>query len=142
MRAFLKRSKLANSMVTLKSLFKAWKGRKNMDKNFGHRLTVLLQGIRNVNTRQSFDLIKRYALIKQMRGNKHRSAAMKKVQRCLANHSEFKLRAYFDKMLQWRDRCRTRDARMRAALNNVSTARLRCAFLKWKHKSNQITVYL
>mmetsp|Transcript_33490 Transcript_33490/g.39343 ORF Transcript_33490/g.39343 Transcript_33490/m.39343 type:complete len:145 (-) Transcript_33490:1145-1579(-) len=136
MRAFLRRSKFVRAGITLRSTFRAWKQLKTNEKNFGHRLTVLMEGIRNVNTQSAFDMIKRYAAERTTRGGKNRDKGIAKMQRCLGNFSEFRLRAYFNKMCSWRDRCRAREAKMRAALKNMSVAHIRSAFENWKNKAH------
>ena len=50
MRGFLRRSKFVKSAASLRRTFNGWRQLKNNEKNFGHRLTALLEGIRNVNT--------------------------------------------------------------------------------------------
>ena len=56
-----------------------------MDKSMGYRVTILMEGIRNVNTQSAFDMIKRYAAEKYRRDDKHKGIAMGKFERCLAN---------------------------------------------------------
>ena len=99
MRAFLKRSSCLRAAITVKSVFSAWRVQKCMDKNLGHRLTALLEGIRNVNTQQAFDMIKRYAIERKSLNGQHRSKSLAKVQKCLSTYTEFKLRAAF---IKWR----------------------------------------
>ena len=61
--------------------------------------------------------------------------------RACENYTETKLRAYFNKMRQWRDRCNTRDVKMRTAMCNMSNARTRSAFMTWKDKALQEAIY-
>ena len=136
MRGFLRRSKFVKSKASLRRTFNAWRRLKNNEKNFGHRLTALLEGIRNVNTQQAFDMIKRYAAERYIRGGKNKDKSLAKVQRCLMNQAEFSLRAYFNKLRQWRDRCNTRDTRVNTALRNMQVGYLRSAFLRWKDKAH------
>ena len=62
--------------------------------------------------------------------------------RACKNFAEGKLRAYFMKMRQWRDRCNARDKKMKTALCNMSNARTRSAFLTWKDKALQVAIHL
>ena len=79
MRGFLRRSKFVKSAASLRRTFNGWRQLKNNEKNFGHRLTALLEGIRNVNTQQAFDMIKRYAAERHVRGGKNKDKSLVKV---------------------------------------------------------------
>ena len=52
--------------------------------------------------------------------------------RACENYTEGKLRSYFNKMRQWRDRCNTRETKMKVALSNMKNARIRSYYLQWK----------
>ena len=58
------------------------------------------------------------------------------------NYNETKLRAFFYKWRQYRDRCNTRESRMRKALCNLSNNRIRSYFLNWKNQAHVTAIYL
>ena len=80
-------------------------------------------------------MIKRYAAEKNSLNGENKSKAEKALIRCFSNYNEGKLRAYFNKMRQWRDKCLTRDRKMKTALCSLQVKGFRSYFLKWKDEA-------
>jgi len=100
-----------------------------------------VEALRNVARQSTFDLIKRYAAERHSLQGEHKARGRVKLIRAVENFNETKLRAYFNKMRQWRDRCNTRDKQLRTALANMSVSHLRSCFFNWKDKTAQVSVH-
>ena len=136
MQAFMKRADFIKRAITIKACFNAWSKRKTRDKSMAGRVTALMEGLRNVNSQQAFDMIRRYASEKGKRQIKHKNKALAKMERCLENTIEFRLRYFINKWRQFKDRCVTRESKMRKAVNHMDNAHLRSAFENWKNKAH------
>ena len=101
-----------------------------------------MASLQNFNQQSAFDLIKRYAAEKNSRNGRKKEGGKALMIRAFANYNETKLRAYFNKMRQWRDKCVTREVKMRTAFSHLSSSSLRSYFLNWKDKAHQSTVHL
>jgi len=55
--------------------------------------------------------------------------------RAIANFNEGRIRVYFNKMRQWKDRCNIRNTKARIALMRLSGISLRSYFFNWKTKA-------
>lgn len=142
MRAFLKRGKFVKKQMNLRSAYLAWKQENRNERAMSNKVHAVMENLRNLSCQSGFDMIKRYALEKHsQRGNNKVKAHAMMVRAC-NNFAEGKLRAYFMKMRQWRDRCNARDVKMKTALCNMSNARTRSAFLTWKDKALQVAIHL
>ena len=136
MQAFMKRADFIKRAITIKACFNAWSKRKTRDKSMAGRVTALMEGLRNVNSQQAFDMIRRYASEKGKRQIKHKNKALAKMERCLENTIEFRLKYFINKWRQFKDRCVTRESKMRKAVNHMDNAHLRSAFENWKNKAH------
>lgn len=100
-----------------------------------------MESLRNISCQSAFDLIKRYAAERHNLKGEHKSRGQAKLIRAFENFNETKIRAYFNKMRQWKDRCNRRNTQMRTALKNMSVQHIRSAFLTWKDKAHQAMVH-
>ena len=80
-------------------------------------------------------MIKRYAAERHSMKGQNKLTAKAMLIKCFENYSETNLRSYFNKWVQWKTRCNTRDVKMRVALKNMSVHCIRSYFLTWKDKA-------
>ena len=119
----------------MRQAFLAWKQEQKNQHVLGTRLVGMMESLRNLSTQSAFDLIKRYAAESHSRKGEHKVKGRARLIRAFANFFETKERSAFNKWRQWRDKCRTRDKKMKAVIQNIATSRFRSYFLTWKDKA-------
>lgn len=133
MRAFLKRGKFVKRQCNLRSAFLAWKQENRIERALTNKIHAIMENLRNLSCQSAFDMIKRYALERHTRNGRKKLTGRQVLIRACENYTEGKLRMYFNKMRQWRDRCNARETKMRVALSNMSNNRIRSYYLHWKN---------
>lgn len=101
-----------------------------------NKVYAQMENLRNLRLQSAFDLIKRYAAETFSKNGENKKKGQDVMVRFFMGFNETKLRAYFYKMRQWKDRCNVREEKMRTALLNMKNASFRSYFLNWKSKAH------